>query len=633
MARPPAAFLSYVRFDDQHEEGRITQLKRRLEGEVRVQTGRLDFTIFQDRTDIRWGQEWKARLKEVIGAVTLFIPILTPLYFRSQACREELEQFLARSEKSKRKDLLLPIYYIDTPILNDPAKSISDPLATAIAAYEYADWRELRFESLADSKVARTLSDMALQIRDALDNSLREDVFRVNRKTGSKSEATSTVHVVDSADKGNFTTISAAIEASNDGDKILVRPGTYLEDLFVDKRIEIVGNGSAEEILVQAENPVFFCAESGRISNLSLLGGKGCGIQITQGKLSLESCHISSESLDCVAIYKGAEPHVRHNYIRRGKRNGIIVFDGGAGLIEDNEISENGESGVFIAESCNPTLRRNTIAGNGFCGIRVERSGRGVLEHNTIRNNKYGILSQTGGSPTMQDNQIHTNEFGVFFFDGGRGILENNKLFGNAAFGVLAEENCAPQLRGNSIYNNDTGVHCSSSQVSIEGNEIFNNSGSGLLLTLTTNSTVRKNNIHHNKAIGIHVLDGAQVTIEENEIFNNATAGVFISASNPFLGRNRITGNEKFGVVITVDCAPELSKNTISGNMLSGVLVKGSRPLLQGNVVTENSDYAIVIRRGGGGKFLSNNLSKNLKGAWDVDVKTRRLIRQENNEE
>jgi len=79
MPIPPAAFLSYVRLEDQHEEGRITQLKQRLEGEVRVHTGWREFKIFQDRADIRWGQEWQSRLDEAIEAVTFFIPVLTPL--------------------------------------------------------------------------------------------------------------------------------------------------------------------------------------------------------------------------------------------------------------------------------------------------------------------------------------------------------------------------------------------------------------------------------------------------------------------------------------------------------------------------------------------------------------------------
>jgi cobaltochelatase CobT len=56
--REPAAFFSYVRSDDTHDLGRISELRQNLEGEVKMQTGHA-FHIFQDRNDISWGEQWK----------------------------------------------------------------------------------------------------------------------------------------------------------------------------------------------------------------------------------------------------------------------------------------------------------------------------------------------------------------------------------------------------------------------------------------------------------------------------------------------------------------------------------------------------------------------------------------------
>jgi cobaltochelatase CobT len=75
--RAPIAFLSYVRSDDQHDGGRITRFRERLEGEVKMQTGR-PFAIFQDRNDIQWGQEWEERIAQSLADVTFLIPIVTP---------------------------------------------------------------------------------------------------------------------------------------------------------------------------------------------------------------------------------------------------------------------------------------------------------------------------------------------------------------------------------------------------------------------------------------------------------------------------------------------------------------------------------------------------------------------------
>jgi cobaltochelatase CobT len=80
--KQPAAFMSYGRFDDKHENGRLTEFQERLSAEVEMQTGD-EFPIFQDREDIKWGQNWKERLEETIDDVTFLIPILTPKFFKS----------------------------------------------------------------------------------------------------------------------------------------------------------------------------------------------------------------------------------------------------------------------------------------------------------------------------------------------------------------------------------------------------------------------------------------------------------------------------------------------------------------------------------------------------------------------
>jgi len=79
-----------------------------------------------------------------------------------------LEIFLEREKKLGRRDLILPIYYVDTPLFNDTARRAADPLAETLAARQYVDWRNLRFEPLMDSQVGRRLSQMAVQIRESL---------------------------------------------------------------------------------------------------------------------------------------------------------------------------------------------------------------------------------------------------------------------------------------------------------------------------------------------------------------------------------------------------------------------------------------------------------------------------------
>ena len=114
MNLEPVAILSYVRLDDRYEDGRLSEFCNRLAREMRMQTGR-PFHIFQDRKDIGWGQQWQQRIEESLDAATFLIPIVTPVFFNSPACRAEFQRFLEREQKAGYDDLILPVYYVTNP--------------------------------------------------------------------------------------------------------------------------------------------------------------------------------------------------------------------------------------------------------------------------------------------------------------------------------------------------------------------------------------------------------------------------------------------------------------------------------------------------------------------------------------
>ena len=119
-------------------------------------------------------------------------------------------------------------------------------------------------------------------------------------------------------------------------------------------------------IVAQAtgKDALLFKTTMGRVVNLTLRqmgGGQWYGVDIVQGRLELEGCDITSQSLSCVAIHGGADPLLRRNRIHDGKEAGVYVFENGQGTLEDNDIFGNALSGVQIATGGNPTLRRNRI--------------------------------------------------------------------------------------------------------------------------------------------------------------------------------------------------------------------------------------------------------------------------------
>lgn len=159
----PVAFLSYVRADDEHERGRITALRARLEGEVRMQTGK-PFSIFQDRKDISWGQQWRERLDTELFNVTFLIPVITPGFFTSAFCRDEVEKFQVRERQLGKNTLILPIYYLAADEMFQ-SSSDQDSIATILSQRNYADWRKLRFKELNSPEIDEQIAMLAQTIK------------------------------------------------------------------------------------------------------------------------------------------------------------------------------------------------------------------------------------------------------------------------------------------------------------------------------------------------------------------------------------------------------------------------------------------------------------------------------------
>jgi parallel beta-helix repeat protein len=478
MAVPvgPAAFMSYVRFNDAHDDGQLSQFRERLAAEVRAQTGE-EFAIFQDRNDIAWGQSWQQRIDEALDAVTLLLVIITPSLFRSPPCRAEFQRFVDRERALGRADLILPVYYIGALEMDDPGLRESDEMAKVLASRQLADWRELRFEPFTSPLVRRSLAQLASRMRDTFWQPPATPrpaggVRAAESSAGTAGQAGVTgqvtakteppTHVVDPfPGRGDFTTVGAAITVAKPGDRILVRPGVYDEALMVDKPLEILGDGPVPDIEIRARgaNVLLFQATIGRVANLTLrqAGGKGLwyGVDISQGRLDLEGCDISSQSTACVAIRNGADPRLRRNKIHDGKSSGVFVLDDGLGTLEDNDITGNALSGVEIKTGGSPTLRRNQIHDNK-AGVLVSSSGLGTLEDNDISGNAFsGVQIKTGGNPTLRRNQIHDNKSGGFLVSSsGLGTLEDNDITSNVHMGVEIREGSNPTLRGNRINRN-----------------------------------------------------------------------------------------------------------------------------------------------------------------------------------
>ena len=201
--------------------------------------------------------------------------------------------------------------------------------------------------------------------------------------------------------QGQYQTISAAVKAANAGDTILVSPGTYVENVVVDKPLKIVATNGAKATVVKA---------SDTSKEIFLLG----------------STDITIQGFTVTGGYKG---------VAFGTSNCILT----------NCILNGNVFGVYLAGATSNSVSNNNLNGNGF-GIYLDGSSGNKLTNNSASNEKGG-----GGKASLSDgiymfnsnnNNVvrcdlsNNNNFGVSLYQSSSNVFSNNTISSNAQYGV-----------------------------------------------------------------------------------------------------------------------------------------------------------------------------------------------------
>jgi parallel beta-helix repeat protein len=263
----------------------------------------------------------------------------------------------------------------------------------------------------------------------------------------------------------DFSSIGEAVHRAAPGDRVVVQPGLYQETLVLDKDIEILGEGSREEIILQANDSscLVLRGPSALVQGLTIRGQCAGGgkeyvaIDIERGRLQLENCTVTTDSLSCIAA-RGAEarPVIRNCLIHRGAEGGLLFLRGASGVVEDCDIAEHALVGVAVRDGAAPTLRRCRIHHVGGVGVLVYHQGAPVLEDCTLEETRAsGIEIRTGGAPVLRDCRILScEEAGVLVHQEGAGTLERCTIQGNRLSGIEVRSDGAPTVRACRILDN-----------------------------------------------------------------------------------------------------------------------------------------------------------------------------------
>lgn len=183
-------------------------------------------------------------------------------------------------------------------------------------------------------------------------------------------------------------TIQAAVDAASAGDLVLVEPGSYLETVVLDGRVDITVAGSgpgATDVVGPGNGPVFALTSC-------------AGITLRDMRLSTEIVGGDNGSLGAIRLDDSQDIVVEGNLITRASSNGILVRASDVTVV-NNAILDVGDDAVSLRSGLAGPSRaiviNNTFAHlRGGSGIGLWADGEideVVAFNNLMWNNDYGL--------------------------------------------------------------------------------------------------------------------------------------------------------------------------------------------------------------------------------------------------
>ncbi len=347
---------------------------------------------------------------------------------------------------------------------------------------------------------------------------------------GSRLLAASGPIIVDQSGAGTVTTITDAVAMAQDGDEILVKPGTYKESVTISNDIILRGEDRSRVIIRPTgdtatyddfwwgpgQYSLLLVDSNAEISDLSILG-TSYDFVIQGGAPSIHD--ITKDGSNFV-VYKGSSATVKDSRL-----GGWVHVD------EQSPITIEGSSfRAIVANVSNTelvggpaTIRNNTTEGIAFNGSALVEGNTIVVGGDSATDDFYGsgIDVEAGDGWIIQGNTVTG-------FSRATAIDVPSGTLGTVSGNTLSDDKIAIQNASDSLFENnvitggETGIATSLGSPTLTGNTISGVSGNGLALdgqpTLSGNTSC-------DNGENLWVAEGATPLIDDsNEICEDAPA-------------------------------------------------------------------------------------------------------------
>jgi len=405
----------------------------------------------------------------------------------------------------------------------------------------------------------------------------------------------------------DYAKIQWAVDAASASDTIIVRPGTYIENVDVDKSLEIRSySQNPSDTIVKAfdshDHVFYVTADNVYISGFTVTGATGyiAGIHLYNSN----NCRI--EKVDASNNYDGI-------YLKSSSNN----------IIANNTVSSNNYFGIYLYESSSNTITNNTVSSNYLDGIYLyKESNNNIIANNTVSDNRHGIHLKSSSNNCIANNTASSNnEDGIHLrYSSSNNIIANNTASSNNHIGICLYKSSSNNIIANNTVssNNDDGIHIlSSSNNIIANNTVSSNNDDGIFISDSSNNIIANNTVSSNKDYGIYLKYSRNNIMASNTVSNNDGIYLYYSSSNNIIANN-IASNNDDGIYLYYSSSNTITNNTISSNYYNGIYLEeeSNNNIIANNTVSSNKDYGIYLKYSRNNIIASDTVSNNENGTY-----------------
>lgn len=327
-----------------------------------------------------------------------------------------------------------------------------------------------------------------------------------------------------------YTSIQAAVTAASPGDEIRICQGTYVEQIVIQKPLDIDAEDGAilmPSAMLQNSTSLFDAAPLA----VALLVANTTGVSIDGLIVDGSNSGISACSPDLFGIaFQNASGYIRHTTVRNFKLasslngcqsgSGIFVQSGGGQIsdvtIDSNSVHDFQKNGITADEAGSQvSIRGNVVTGLGPTtgaaqnGIQIGFGAAGLIDRNTVTNNLWSpcasitacaavatnILVTQSDGVTVSDSTVAVSQVGIFV-DANSADLTGNQSSASSVFDGIRLQGNSNQARHNSVFSaSESGIFLDGNDNVIRNNSITEASIAILKTTSSTGNLIQSNSI------------------------------------------------------------------------------------------------------------------------------------------